>query len=52
MTQEDLAAESGLTTNYIGMVERAETNVTLLAANKIAAALRTKLSTILLRIDE
>ena len=50
MTQEDLAAESGLTTTYIGMVERGETNITLIAAIKVAAPLKVQLSTILTQI--
>jgi transcriptional regulator with XRE-family HTH domain len=47
MTQEDLASESGITTTYIGMVERAETNITLVAAGKIADALNVKLSSMI-----
>jgi len=52
MSQEDLAAECGLTTTYVGMVERAETNVTLLALGKITKALNIKLSDLLIAVGE
>ena len=43
-TQEDLADASGYHTNYIGLIERAERQMTLGAAARIAAALDTKLA--------
>lgn len=39
MTQEDLAEKADVHRTYIGMVERAEKNVTLKNINKIANAL-------------
>ena len=47
LSQEDLADESGLHTNYIGMVERGERRVTVDAARRIAAAFGVKLSQLL-----
>ncbi len=39
ISQEELAERSGLHRNYIGMIERAEKNLTLSCAEKIAKAL-------------
>jgi transcriptional regulator with XRE-family HTH domain len=39
MSQEELAYKAGLHRTYIGMVERAEKNVSLLNIEKIAKAL-------------
>lgn len=44
MSQEHLADISGLHRTYIGSVERAERNVTLLSAERIAKALGVTLS--------
>lgn len=38
-SQEGLASATRLSRNYIGMIERAEANVTLLTIEKIARAL-------------
>lgn len=39
LSQEELAAAAGLHRTYIGMIERAEKNITLLNAQKVAGAL-------------
>ena len=39
MTQDELAHKAGLHRTYIGMIERAEKNITLLNIQKIASAL-------------
>lgn len=39
ISQEELAERCGLHRNYIGMIERAEKNVTLSCAERIAKAL-------------
>ncbi len=41
LSQEELAAKTELTRNYIGMVERGETNPTLSVMERIASALDT-----------
>jgi len=41
LSQEQLAARAGLHRTYIGMIERAEKNITLLNIEKIAHALNT-----------
>ena len=43
LRQEDLAEKTDLTTNYIGMIERAEKNITLINIQKIADALEVEL---------
>lgn len=40
LSQEQLAEEAGLHRTYIGMIERAEKNVTLVNIEKIAKALK------------
>lgn len=47
LTQEDLAFKSGLHRTYIGMIERAEKNVTILNLQKLANALDVSLPTLL-----
>jgi len=42
MTQDDLGDLSGLTRNYIGMIERAETSPTLDSVEAICTALNRK----------
>jgi len=49
-SQESFAEKVGVHRTYIGMVERAEKNITLTNINKIAKALSMKLSE-LLEID-
>ena len=39
MTQDELAEQSGLSTKYIGELERGQSNPTLLTVDKIATAL-------------
>lgn len=39
LSQEELAAKAGVHRTYIGMIERAEKNITLSNIHKIAAAL-------------
>lgn len=40
LSQEELAARAGVHRTYIGMIERAEKNITLTNIEKIARALR------------
>lgn len=42
MSQEDLADAAGLHRTYIGMIERAEKNITLINIEKISKALKIK----------
>lgn len=44
LSQEDLAEKAGVHRTYIGMIERAEKNITLLNIEKIANALDLPLS--------
>jgi transcriptional regulator with XRE-family HTH domain len=44
LSQEDLAHNAGLHRTYIGMIERAEKNITLINIEKIAAALNVELA--------
>lgn len=44
LTQEELAEKIGVSTNYVGMVERAERNTSLLKVFKIAKALNVRTS--------
>lgn len=46
MSQEDLADAAGLHRTYIGMIERAEKNITLVNIEKIANALKTEINTL------
>ena len=39
LSQEDLATKAGVHRTYIGMIERAEKNITLQSIEKIATAL-------------
>lgn len=41
LSQEELGAKTSLSRNYIGMVERGETNPTLLVLHALARALNT-----------
>jgi transcriptional regulator with XRE-family HTH domain len=43
LSQEDLAERAGLHRTYIGMIERAEKNITLVNIEKIATALETNI---------
>lgn len=44
LSQEDFAAKSGFHRTYIGMIERAERNITLSNIEKIAKALHISLA--------
>jgi len=44
ISQEELAFRAGLHRTYIGMIERAEKNITLINIQKIATALNVKLN--------
>lgn len=46
-SQEELAFKANLHRTYIGMIERAEKNITLLNVQKIADALEIEISTLL-----
>ena len=43
MTQEQLADAASLHRTYIGMIERAEKNITLINIEKVARALKVKI---------
>jgi len=47
ISQEELADRAGVHRTYIGMIERAEKNVTLISIEKIAKALQIKISVLL-----
>jgi transcriptional regulator with XRE-family HTH domain len=47
LSQEQLADKAGVHRTYIGMVERAEKNITLKNIEKIANALQVKISDLL-----
>ena len=44
LSQEELSFKAGLHRTYIGMIERAEKNITLLNIKKIASALEVKIN--------
>lgn len=50
ISQEELADRAGLHRTYIGMIERAEKNITLINIEKIANALEVDLTELLKRI--
>lgn len=52
LSQEELAEKAGLHRTYIGMIERAERNITLMNIQKIANALDEKISNIFNIIEE
>lgn len=47
LSQEQLADKAGVHRTYIGMIERAEKNITLCNMEKIAKALNTSIITLL-----
>jgi transcriptional regulator with XRE-family HTH domain len=47
LSQEALAEKAGVHRTYIGMIERAEKNITLINIEKIAKALRVEIGTLL-----
>lgn len=51
ISQEKLAELAGVHRTYIGMIERAEKNITLCNMDKIAKALNVELTKLLIPID-
>jgi len=47
LSQEELAGKAGLHRTYVGMIERAERNITLANAERFSIALGVKLSDLL-----
>ena len=47
LSQEQLSEIAGLHRTYIGMIERAEKNITLINIEKIAAAINVKITDLL-----
>lgn len=47
LSQEEFAAKAGFHRTYIGMIERAERNITLSNIEKLAKALKTNISNLL-----
>ncbi len=52
LSQEDLAFKADLHRTYIGMIERAEKNITLENINKIAKALEMPISELIKNLTE
>jgi len=50
LSQEEFAAKSGFHRTYIGMIERAERNITLSNIEKLAKALKISISRLLNQI--
>ncbi len=50
ISQEELAERAGLHRTYIGMIERAEKNITLINIEKIAKALDVEIETLIKEI--
>ena len=46
LSQEQLADKAGLHRTYVGMIERAEKNITLCNIEKLAKAMNVKVSTL------
>ncbi|MDB5307121.1 MAG: anaerobic benzoate catabolism transcriptional regulator [Gemmataceae bacterium] len=51
LSQEDLGALTNLSRNYVGMVERGETNPTLLVLQALAVALDTTMSALIVELE-
>ena len=51
LSQEEVGARTNLSRNYIGMVERGETNPTLLVLQSLATALNATLSSLILELE-
>lgn len=49
LSQEQLAYKAGLHRTYIGMIERAEKNITLVNIERIAQALEVEIETLMRR---
>ncbi|MFZ4680690.1 MAG: helix-turn-helix domain-containing protein [Flavobacterium sp.] len=52
ISQEELAEMAGLHRTYIGMIERAEKNITLINIEKIAVALKISIKDLLVDIQK
>jgi transcriptional regulator with XRE-family HTH domain len=52
LSQEELAERADMHRTYIGMIERAEKNITLMNMHKIANALGLRLSELFSRLDQ
>ena len=52
LSQEELGHKAGLHRTYIGMIERAEKNITIENINKLSKALGVPLSSIFLRVEK
>lgn len=52
LTQDTLAAKSGLHRNFIGMIERGERNVTVLSLEAITDVLKINLSDLFVGIEQ
>ena len=46
LSQEELAERTGVSRNYVGMIERGETNPTLLVLHDLASALGVSMGTL------
>lgn len=51
LSQEKLGEKTNLTRNYIGMVERGETNLTLLVLQSLAEALDTTMVSLIAELE-
>ena len=51
LSQEKLSFKTGFHRTYIGMIERAEKNITLLSIEKIAKGLNTNINTLFKNIS-
>lgn len=52
LSQEELAYRAGVHRTYIGMIERAEKNITIENINKLSKALNVPLSSIFIEIEK
>jgi transcriptional regulator with XRE-family HTH domain len=52
LSQEELAARTGVSRNYVGMVERGEANPTLLVLRDLAIALGTSMSVLIRELEK
>jgi transcriptional regulator with XRE-family HTH domain len=51
LSQEELAERTGVSRNYVGMIERGETNPTLLVLHNLATALGLAMSTLIRELE-
>jgi transcriptional regulator with XRE-family HTH domain len=52
VSQESLAAEAGLHRNYVGLLERGKRVPSILVVEKLAAALKTSMSSLLKEVEK